>query len=372
MDKIRKPIRIRECTCEQCGKKYQSACNNPKFCSRICRDFYLAELKYKDAVENIDYVVCKWCGMKVHRIYGRHVKDRHPDKIEAMYKQEFPDALMCTAADKISTSKNSGQHMRQEKYRNAAADAMRGEKNPNHKSKTDATARKAISPYSIEFYRKKHPDLSEDELERMRLEKMNSAIAKRVLPSQPLYWISRGFTPDEAKIQVSAHQRTFTKEKLIAKYGEEEGLLRWSVRQQKWKDKVYNKNTCISGGVSTVALELFEALIYKIGRNYTFLYDKAEKIMHDGIRPYKYDFTIVEKKKIIEFNGTYWHCDPRKYKPDYYHHVKKMTAQQIWEIDAYKKELAEKHGYSVLYVWENDFDIDPLGTIKKCIDFLNA
>lgn len=349
-----------------------STSNAAKYCCSEHRELHVFQLRYADGVENEDYVVCRWCGMRVGRIYGKHVQKYHPDKTIADYHAEFPDAHVCSSKDRASTSKSSGLFMRDEKYRKKYSELIKGEKNPNHRSKTDESHRKAISPYSIEFYRKKHPDLPEDELERMRLEKMNSAIAKRVLPSQSLYWISRGFTPDEAKIQVSAYQRTFTKEKLIAKYGEEEGFRRWSVRQQKWKDKVYNKNTCISGGVSAIALELFEALIYKIGRNYTFLYDKTEKIMHDGIKPYKYDFTIVEKKKIIEFNGTYWHCDPHKYKPDYYHHVKKMTARQIWEIDAYKKELAEKHGYSVLYVWENDFDTDPLGTIKKCIDFLNA
>jgi len=310
--------------------------------------------------------------MKVSRIYGKHLLKYHIGRTTGDYRTEFPGALVCSTKDKASTSKSSGLHMRQEKYKKIASDAIRGENNPNHKSKTDAVARKTISPYSIEFYRKRYPDLPEDELEHMRIEKMNSAIANRVLPSQPLYWLSRGFTEDETKLKIAAHQRTFTKQKLILKYGEMEGLRKWTERQEKWKDKIYNKNRCISHGTSIASLDLFESIVMKIGTGHTFLYDKDEKFIHDGDRPYKYDFTFVEKKKIIEFNGTYWHCDPRKYNSDYYHSVKKMTAQQIWDFDKYKIALAEKYGYSVLTVWENEFDTDPLDTLKKCLDYLNA
>ena len=144
---------------------------------------------------------------------------------------------------------------------------------------------------------------------------------------------------DEAREKIAEHQRTFTLKKLVAKYGEEEGKRRWDERQRNWKEKVYNKNTCINGGISKAASSIFD-LIKKEYVDYTILYDNDEKVMHDGIRPYKYDFCLVEKRKIIEFNGTYWHCDPRKYNADYYNKVKKMTAREIWEFDKYKRELA--------------------------------
>ena len=41
-------------------------------------------------------------------------------------------------------------------------------------------------------------------------------------------------TEEQAKNALAERQRTFTLEKCISKYGEEEGLRRFSERQQKW------------------------------------------------------------------------------------------------------------------------------------------
>jgi hypothetical protein len=346
--------------------------NNVKYCCREHGKLHAIELKYANGMENEDYVVCRWCGMRVGRIYGKHMLKHHPNRSTRDYAEEFPNAPLCSARDRRETSKSSGLHMRLPEYRDAARNAILGDKNPNHSSRVDESCRKSVSPYSKEFYRKRYPDLSEDDLELMRLEKMNSAIAKRVLPSQPLYWISHGYTEDEAKMKVRERQRTFTMEKLVAKYGEEDGMRRWHARQIKWQEKMKltRKATAfrVNSGTSTLASNFFSRL--KISYP-TAITNKDELVLiGKDNKQYYYDFCI--ENKIIEFNGTYWHCDPKKYRPDYIHPQIKKTAMEIWEYDKYKYSIAENMGYSVLCITEADYVTDPDGTFKKCIDFLNA
>lgn len=69
---------------------------------------------------------------------------------------------------------------------------------------------------------------------------------------------------------------------------------------------------------------------------------------------YSYDYVLVNKKIVLEYNGTYWHCDPRIYQPDFWHSKKKKFAYQIWEKDEKKKQIAQKAGYVYLAIWEYD------------------
>ena len=49
----------------------------------------------------------------------------------------------------------------------------------------------------------------------------------------------------------------------------------------------------------------------------------------------------------------------------------KKTAAEIWEDDRIKKEVAERNGYKVFYIWEKDAKKNFEGCVKKCIEFLN-
>lgn len=57
------------------------------------------------------------------------------------------------------------------------------------------------------------------------------------------HWIDKGYTPEEARIQVSKVQATFTLEKCIEKYGVIEGKRIWDERQQKWQDTLSTKDS---------------------------------------------------------------------------------------------------------------------------------
>lgn len=67
-----------------------------------------------------------------------------------------------------------------------------------------------------------------------------------------------------------------------------------------------------------------------------------------------YDFAFG--KVILELNGDYFHANPSIYKPTDVISIRHVlhTAQSIWNDDKVKRELAEQHGYQVVYLWETD------------------
>ena len=83
--------------------------------------------------EDKDFVICKLCGEKVKRIYGKHLKFKHNGKTTQEYKKEFPNALLMCLQDKTNISINSGKHMKEDKYREMFSEKWKGEKNCNHK-----------------------------------------------------------------------------------------------------------------------------------------------------------------------------------------------------------------------------------------------
>lgn len=84
--------------------------------------------------------------------------------------------------------------------------------------------------------------------------------------------------------------------------------------------------------------------------------------------------------KIIEFNGDYWHMNPKFYQPDDLipfgdlksSKIKGNKAKDIWKYDEQKKRAFEKLGYSVKVVWENEYNNDKESTIQACIRFLRG
>lgn len=63
-----------------------------------------------------------------------------------------------------------------------------------------------------------------------------------------------------------------------------------------------------------------------------------------------YDFYLPSINLIIEFNGTFWHRDPRFYTDCI------LKGKSIWEKDKYKMDVAKSNGYDTLVVWQYDWE----------------
>jgi G:T-mismatch repair DNA endonuclease (very short patch repair protein) len=89
------------------------------------------------------------------------------------------------------------------------------------------------------------------------------------------------------------------------------------------------------------------------------VYINKFKYVGDGslmIGSYSVDAYSEELKTIALFHGDYWHCNPKKYKANFYHKQFKKTAQEIWEKDGKVIEIFEQAGYKVIVIWEDEIN----------------
>lgn len=174
------------------------------------------------------------------------------------------------------------------------------------------------------------------------------------------YWLAKGYTKKEAIEIISKSQVTFSLEKCIEKYGVEKGTEIYNNRQNKWLKsfKESMKNNFVNGiQSSNVANKLFNIIEKQLIGQKEFILGK-----------YVFDFEY--NNKIIEFNGDYWHANPKIYDKTFINKTNGHTAKEIWKRDKDKIKYAKKHGYDVYTVWESEFRNDPEAVIKKCMDFL--
>jgi G:T-mismatch repair DNA endonuclease (very short patch repair protein) len=278
----------------------------------------------------------------------------------------FPDCLMHTPKDRYNISKNSGKFMKEDKWRKWASNRIKGENNPNHKSKTTEQQRKEISPFSEEFYKKR--GLTEDDRKKF----IKKATENINYNTRVEFYIKQGYSEEKAIEELKERQATGRLDKFIKRYGDIEGRKRWKEKQEKWKSKVFNEKTCISRGESILSNDIIDDIVLENKNNDSLLFGKEEKFIYDKEfkRAYKYDLTNENNKRIIEINGIYWHCKPCLYEPIYVHKVKKMTAQEIWDYDKRKIQLANEKGFIVLTIWEDEIYENPNDVINRCINFI--
>ena len=237
-----------------------------------------------------------------------------------------------------------------------------------------------LTPASVEFWLNKGFSFEEAKIkvyENQSNASKHVDYNKRLLPSNIEYWTKQGFNNNEAKQKVSESQSTFSKEKCIEKYGEEEGLKRFTERQHKWQASLV-ENGNLKMGYSKISQELFyDLLIY-------YSVDEREKILfathnkefrlnktEGGI--WLYDFTDLKNKKIIEYNGDDYHANPKKYLAEDYPNPfnNDITAQEIWDKDDRKISLAKENGFDVMVIWDSEYRWgNKKKIINKCLEFL--
>lgn len=356
-------------------------CNNPVtgsgnvYCSDKCKNN--ARQKKKEiiiskkaetlsGIEGVDYIVCKWCQKKVKRVYGIHIKNHHTEKTIEDYKKEFPKEVLTCLKDKESTSKNSGLHMKEEHYRQMAKEKVLGEKNPNHKSKTSIEERQRKSPFSQSFV---SYDKIKDKKQAVK-DFAKVALADRLTETQIEYWLEKfGGDKIKAKESYKERQQTFSLEKCVIKYGEEIGLTKWKDRQNQWVKSLHNNFKLEGDGRSPQSIWA-KNIIKVCCRHLSVEIPIKEKWISSKNNDIRCSYDFTYNKKIIEFNGDFWHANPKLFKADEIMPMLNITAHEKWALDEKKIQLAKLHGYEVLVIWESDYKKEPNVVIKKCIDFL--
>ena len=152
-------------------------------------------------------------------------------------------------------------------------------------------------------------------------------------------------------------EKAQTIQNFINRYGDDEG-------RKKYFDYINRKKNYYS----QISQDLFDKLdhidaYFATKNGEYFHYSKETECI------FFYDYVLKSKKKCIEFNGDYWHCNPEIYNDNdvgYFGY----KASEIWEKDRVKNDTLIKEGFEILIIWESEYRKDKDSTIKKCKIFL--
>ena len=215
-----------------------------------------------------------------------------------------------------------------------------------------------------------------------------------------------GWTKDQFDQYNSSRAQTL--EKMIERYGEIEGIKRWQIyceRQAYTNTKKYfidkyglengyrkylevNKNKAVNNPMilaEKMAITVEEATDIIIKRQKNFFSSNLEKefttSLEEKIGPLEYTsfskpfgkwstllntyvvYDIKHKNCIIEFNGDYWHANPKIFEDTA--EIRGKSAKEIRNRDMLKLKTVEDQGFRTLTVWESDFINNKQHTVEK-------
>lgn len=367
--KSREKFRSSIKTCVICKSEYNPTRPIQKTCSDECEHKHLDNIrlatnarqvekrrkesliKFKDA-DPTTYVECGICGFKAEHL-GSHIHV-HDISLEE-YKEKY------------------GQVASLERR-----EAVMGENNPayGHGGK--------YSPFSKNFI--KYDELSDEEVDA----KINSLYEGNTQtridncsnPTTIEYYMNKGMSDVEAKKALSERQRTFSLEKCIERYGEIEGRIAWEERQQKWLTTLSAKSDSEKAEInrkkipkSSIKSKSEISLLLKIQQEFGEIVTQQFKMKRPNSNRHV-SFDIKVGNAIIEFNGDFWHANPKFFSYDdklnFPGKRKGYTAKEIWDFDNEKNQIAIDAGFKILTVWENDYTSNPDGIIQYCINFIKS
>lgn len=177
------------------------------------------------------------------------------------------------------------------------------------------------------------------------------------------YWINIGYSKEEAEILRAPYLNSMKVDlaSFISRHGETNGKILYEQRIQKYKETV-NKNFANrkqGGYVSKESLKFFIPL-YKacrklgIKRSEIFIGVRGSReffIRHDGIvnTGRFFDFAIPKLGIIIEYNGVFWHPRERNTWKNPW-----ISFDDAFAIEMEKKRLCENRNYDLLVIWSDD------------------
>jgi hypothetical protein len=155
----------------------------------------------------------------------------------------------------------------------------------------------------------------------------------------------------------------------VEKYGGEEGLIKYEKRRKRLIDNFMNSKNAVSNISQNLFFEIKKTLNIEDCKFYK--HNKEFYIYNDEyLRSFYYDFFF--NNKIVEFNGDFWHMNPKFYKEKDINKVINVSAKEIWQYDQLKYNIAKNKGYEILVVWESDYYDNKEDILNKCIKFLNS
>jgi hypothetical protein len=287
--------------------------------------------KYEGLIDGYDYITCKECGFRSSEL-ATHIIIKHSMTVDE-YKEKH----------KVKSIKSQ-----------KSIDRVKGEKNPayQHGGK--------YSPVSKNFIYAETNNIQAVVEKTKNTKKVNNTDTTQIE-----YWLKKtNGNLEEAQKLLSQRQTTFSLDICIEKHGKEKGKEIWLDRQEHWH-KSHKKSN-----FSKVSQDLFWNIVKNLNdlSDIYFAQLDENKVLDESgnnnelrIRVDKVilpDFIDMKQKKIIEFDGTYWHD------------VKNKQYEFSKNPDTIKENILLNNGYKILRIKEIHYKNNKEETIKKCLDFL--
>ena len=190
------------------------------------------------------------------------------------------------------------------------------------------------------------------------LAKWNEYTERQRYTNMKEYYVEKFGENWEEELNKTNSAKAITLENMILKYGEIEG-----------KERYFKSLDGRKNGYSLMASNFFnnlESLILKDFPNLSdkiyFLPKNKEYCIHTGDKAYFYDFVITKDINIcVEFYGDVFHANPNIYKADdkpIHFYNKDITSQEIWVNDNIKNNKIIERKFILFVVWESYLKID--------------
>jgi very-short-patch-repair endonuclease len=315
--------------CLGCEQEIHSNRSNTKYCSIDCRRKHQSLINFS-GIEGKDYIVCPDCKTRTRQFTLAHVKMHGYSDLNDFKLRNNLTKVTCDEKWKFQT----------------------GDANPafNHGGKLSAWSKNFIHGYDQERHQIQKENHSKFRNDNPGLFKTNIE-----------YWIKETNGDFDKATELYKLFQIRDLNWFIEKYGKDEGKKRHSQKIERWIHSNKKQN------FSKVSQELFHCLIKNLPEEfldsvYFATYERNEmagyknkeyrlKINNSYIMP---DFVCLKTRKIIEFDGDYWHSE-------------KIANPQREKTRDMK---IIQSGFAVMHVQEHRYKKERMEVIQECLNFL--
>lgn len=349
--------------CDECGRTYLTKFKS-RFCTKNCTDTYhikqakihncitcgvepqtepctkscslckTRRTKDKDMTgeEYIDYITCPLCLVKSRQISSGHAQ---------MHGYENPTKMK----EALGMKETTCQKMK---------DSVTGDKNPGyqHNGKFSVYSKNFIHGYDADRHARHKENAST---------RMSSKEYKESNKFSYEYWLKQaGGDEDIATVNYVKHQ-TRDLNWFVEKFGDEEGKVRHKAKIEKWANSFKKQN------YSIISQRLFNDIMSQLPedkrcgiyyathqRDDMSDYSNKEFILQTDTSYVRPDFVCINTKRIIEFDGDYWHSE--------------KVANPTRERE--RDEKIKRAGYEILHIKECDYNKNKESIIEQCLNYL--
>lgn len=163
-------------------------------------------------------------------------------------------------------------------------------------------------------------------------------------------------------------QKALTINNFINRYGEIEGKKRYT----EYFNNRYSGRSNIADDmfrkiIDNISSIIDTSLIYCSFNNYEYNISSTIK----GRKGYLLDFCIPSLNYCIEFNGDFWHGNPKKYNENdviKFGENNNICVKDLWEKDAEKLSAIQTQGFECDVIWESDYRSNSEKIISECVE----